>query len=68
MSRRAKAARKSELLYTDLALHLRTVRDLARPGVERILVDSRESFTALQAFCAEYMPCLLYTSDAADED
>ena len=56
VSRRAKAARKSELLYTDLALHLRTVRDLARPGVERILVDSRESFTALQAFCAEYMP------------
>ncbi|TDG14778.1 ribonuclease G [Seongchinamella unica] len=56
VSRRAKAARKAELLYTDLALHLRTVRDLARPGVERILVDSRESFTALQEFCAEYMP------------
>lgn len=56
VSRRSKAARKAELLYTDLALHLRTVRDLARPGVERILVDSRESFTALQAFCAEYMP------------
>ena len=56
VSRRAKAARKAELLYTDLALHLRTVRDLARPGVERILIDSRESFIALQEFCAEYMP------------
>ena len=56
VSRRAQAARKPELLYTDLALHLRTVRDLARPGVERILVDSRESYTALQEFCSAYMP------------
>lgn len=56
VSRRAKAARKAELLYSELPLHMRTVRDLARPGVERILVDSRESFTALQTFCTEYMP------------
>jgi ribonuclease G len=56
VSRRSKAARKAELLYSDLPLHMRTVRDLARPGVERILVDSRESFTALQEFCSEYIP------------
>ncbi|MEP5568515.1 MAG: ribonuclease G [Halioglobus sp.] len=56
VTRRGKAARKAELLYSDLALHMRTVRDLARPGVERILIDSRESFTALQEFCSEYMP------------
>ncbi len=56
VSRRAEAARKPELLYADLPLHMRTVRDLARPGVERILVDSRESFTALQDFCSEYIP------------
>ncbi|MEH6585636.1 MAG: ribonuclease G [Halioglobus sp.] len=56
VSRRGKAARKAELLYADLALHMRTVRDLARPGVERILIDSRESYTALQEFCSEYMP------------
>ncbi|KAA1192793.1 ribonuclease G [Pseudohalioglobus sediminis] len=56
VSRRAKAARKAELLYTELPLHMRTVRDLARPGVEKILIDSRESFTALQEFCTAYMP------------
>ena len=56
VSRRAKSARKAELLYSELPLHMRTVRDLVRPGVERILVDSRESFTALQEFCNEYMP------------
>ncbi|TGD72095.1 ribonuclease G [Mangrovimicrobium sediminis] len=56
VSRRAAAARKPELLYAELPLHLRTVRDLVRPGVERIMVDSRENFHALQEFCTDYMP------------
>ncbi len=56
VSRRGKSARKAELLYSELPLPMRTVRDLVRPGVERILIDSRESFTALQEFCNEYMP------------
>lgn len=56
VSRRADAATSPGLLYAELPLYLRTVRDLARPGVERILVDSRESFTALQDFCSDYMP------------
>ena len=56
VSRRAAAATSPQLLYSELPLHMRTVRDLARPGVERILVDSRESYTALQEFCSEYMP------------
>jgi len=59
VSRRAAAAAGPALLYEDLPLHLRTVRDLARSGVERILVDSRESFTALQSFCSEYVPEVL---------
>jgi len=56
VSRRASAAREPELLYADLPLHMRTVRDLARPGVGRILIDSRESYSALQEFCSAYMP------------
>jgi ribonuclease G len=44
------------LLYADLPLQLRTVRDLARADVERIRIDSAESFAALQAFCHDYMP------------
>jgi ribonuclease G len=56
VSRRARAATKPALLYEELPLHLRTVRDLARPGVQRIRIDSRESFDALRTFCAEYMP------------
>jgi len=56
VSRRGKAATKAQLLYGDLPLQLRIVRDLARPSVERILVDSREGFLALQAFCQDYIP------------
>jgi ribonuclease G len=54
--RRAAAADSPHLLYEDLPLQLRTVRDLARPGIERILVDSQENFTALHDFCTQYMP------------
>ena len=56
VSRRASAAAGCELLYEDLPLHLRTVRDLARPGVERIRIDSKESFAALESFCRDYVP------------
>jgi ribonuclease G len=54
--RRARAATRAELLYEDLPLYLRTVRDLARPSVARILIDSREGFTTLRDFCGEYVP------------
>ncbi|MFT4613243.1 MAG: ribonuclease G [Bacteroidia bacterium] len=54
--RRAEAASGAQLLYDDLPLHLRTVRDLARSSVQRILIDSNEAYTALQTFCSEYMP------------
>ena len=56
VSRRAAAAAAPQLLYEDLPLQLRTVRDLARPGVERILIDSEENYIALRDFCAQYMP------------
>ncbi len=56
VSRRAAAAQRPELLYEDLPLHLRVARDLARTGVDRILLDSRESFAAVQEFCEKYVP------------
>jgi ribonuclease G len=56
VSRRSKAATKAELVYEDLPLHLRTVRDLARPSVGRIFIDNQECFAALQDFCNDYVP------------
>jgi ribonuclease G len=56
VARRAELADSPSLLYEDLPLQLRTVRDLARPGIGRILIDSQESFRELQEFCLKYMP------------
>jgi len=56
VSRRMQAADVPQLLYEDLPLQLRVVRDLARPEVTRILVDSQENFAALRDFCGKYMP------------
>ena len=56
VQRRGEEARASQLLYEDLPLQLRTVRDLARPGVERILIDSHDNYVALRDFCLKYMP------------
>ena len=56
LSRRAAAATTAELLYEELPLYLRIVRDRVRPSVARILIDSQQCFTALQAFCSDYVP------------
>ena len=56
ISRRAKAATTAELLYENLPLHLRAVRDLVRPSVEHILIDNSECLVALQGFCADHVP------------
>ncbi|NQX87908.1 MAG: ribonuclease G [Halioglobus sp.] len=56
VSRRGEASTEAELLYEDLSLHLRTVRDLARPSVQRIMIDNQACFNALHNFCEEYVP------------
>ncbi|WOJ98330.1 ribonuclease G [Congregibacter brevis] len=56
VSRRAFEARGPELLYEDLPLQLRAVRDLARSSVQRILVDSQDNYALLNDFCLKYMP------------
>jgi ribonuclease G len=56
VSRRAKGATAAQLLYEELPLHLRIARDMVRPSVDRVLIDSRECFAALQEFCEAYVP------------
>lgn len=43
------------LLYQDLNLSFRVLRDFVNDNVGRILVDSRETFQKLQAFAASYI-------------
>ena len=43
-------------LYQDLPLSLRILRDMVRPELEKIRVDSRETLQKMQDFCEEFLP------------
>ncbi len=47
------------LLYSDLDLVIRSVRDLMSPGVERLVIDSSEEFHRIIEFVKTYFPKLL---------
>lgn len=44
------------IIYEDLPLYMRTMRDLVRPELEKIRIDSRESFANVHEFTSEYIP------------
>ncbi|WP_067519869.1 ribonuclease G [Endozoicomonas ascidiicola] len=43
-------------VYEDLPLHLRTMRDLVNPDIERIRVDSKETFEKVSKFVKKLVP------------
>jgi ribonuclease G len=47
------------LLYQDLSLAQRVLRDMATEETDRIVVDSRETFVKMQEFAREYTPALV---------
>jgi len=51
-----KTASTPSVLYTDLSLMQRVLRDLVHQGTVQILVDSRENYDALKLFASEYTP------------
>ncbi len=44
------------LIYQDLTLALRSLRDLVTPRIEKVRIDSRENFQRIRQFVAELMP------------
>jgi ribonuclease G len=56
VSKRAETEAAPARLFEDWELYQRSVRDLARPGLERIRVDSTEAFGKLRGFCEDYVP------------
>ena len=44
------------VIYEDLSLALRTLRDLVSPKIEKIRIDSRETFQKIVQFVDELMP------------
>lgn len=51
-----KAAQAPALIYEDLPLYMRTVRDLMRPQIEKVRIDSREAFQRMESFAKHYAP------------
>jgi ribonuclease G len=56
---RSLSARAPQLLYQDLSLAQRVLRDMVGGGTTRVLVDSRENHQKLTAFAQGYMPQLV---------
>ncbi len=56
---RSKQVNTASLLYQDLTLSHRVLRDIANEQTSRILVDSRETFQKLQSFAQEYTCCFV---------
>src|SRR5688572_4830292 len=53
---RARDAAPLALLYQDLNLSLRVLRDFVHEDTARILIDSRETHQVMQAFASEFTP------------
>jgi ribonuclease G len=51
-----KAAKAPAIIYEDLPLFMRTVRDLMRPQIQKVRIDSRESFQRMASFAKHYAP------------
>jgi ribonuclease G len=56
IAEKARTATPPALLYRDLNLSLRALRDMAHEETGRILVDSRETYRKVLAFAEDYIP------------
>src|SRR4051812_352234 len=54
--RRAEGSRCPALIYNDLDLLLRTVRDLFTADVEKLIIDSRPEYDRVKKFISVFMP------------
>lgn len=56
VERRIGKSKDIRVLYRDLPLYLRAVRDLITPGIEKIRIDSREAFDEIAGFIQDFIP------------
>jgi ribonuclease G len=59
LNARARDVPAPALLYQDLSLAQRVLRDMATEETSRVLVDSRETYTKMMEFAREYTPALV---------
>ena len=56
IAQRLRSSRAKILLHEDLPLSMRVLRDMHAERVEKIRIDSRESFARLQKFVRDFIP------------
>jgi len=56
LQERIKGNAPMTVIYEDLPLYLRVARDLVRADIEKIRIDSKETFTKVHDFVTKYMP------------
>lgn len=56
LSDKIKKSKPPSLVYEDLPLYMRTVRDLMQPSLEKVRIDSRESLQKMENFAQYYAP------------
>lgn len=56
IAKRIQYTSKINCIHEDLPLYLRTIRDLVRPQVEKVRIDSRETFAKVSEFVEEFVP------------
>ncbi|GAA6166215.1 ribonuclease G [Sessilibacter corallicola] len=56
LAQQIKSARVPSIIYQDLPLFMRTLRDLVKPHIEKVRVDSREVHGKMIEFSKQYAP------------
>ena len=56
LQEKKQSSKPGEIIFSDLPLVLRMLRDIRGDNVERIRIDSRETYQQCLAFCQEYVP------------
>ncbi len=56
LERKIKERSAPAIIYEDLPLYMRTMRDLVRPELEKIRIDSKENYEKVKEFAEDYIP------------
>lgn len=59
VKKRITSTKAPAIIYEDLPLHLRTMRDLVSISTEKIRIDSRENYAKLRGFAEDFIPDLM---------
>ncbi|MDH5407567.1 MAG: ribonuclease G [Gammaproteobacteria bacterium] len=57
---KSKTSSSASLIHGDLPLVMRTMRDLGNSDIEKIRIDSRETFEKVQKFASKFIPHLAH--------